>query len=445
VRQFIGTASTAQGEDCLYLNVWTPGVDGGRRPVLVWIHGGAFVMGSGATRLYDGARLARRGDVVVVTLNYRLGALGFLNPIELPPGAEEASANLGIRDQIAALEWVRDNIEGFGGDPEQVTVFGESAGGMSVGTLLGTPRARGLFQRAILESGAAHNVSSPERAAEVTERFLSELGLARVDLEVLRKAPVSEILRAQDATSLGLGMVSGSLPWQPSVDGDLLPEPAIRAIAAGRGAPVPILVGTNRDEWKLFTLGDTGLARMDEAHLRRRLGRTLPGDAPDGRLLGDHAYELYRGLGGDRRGLPPRERWIAFQSDRVFHAPALRLAELQSAVAPAYSYLFDWAPPLLRGRIGACHGLEIAFVFGTLRDPWLRPLLGLTRAARALSHRMQEAWLRFAKTGHPGHAGLPPWQGYTCEQRASMVLASDCQLREDLFEDELRFWSSILG
>jgi len=447
VRRLIGVGDAGQDEDCLSLNVWAPASPGPPRPVLVWIHGGAFVMGSGATRLYAGARLAARGDVVVVTVNYRLGALGFLNLRELAPGASPPPANVGLLDQIAALEWVRDHVEAFGGDPERVTLFGESAGAMSIGTLLGTPRARGLFHAAVLQSGAAHNVSSPERAADVADHFLRELEIPRPDPGLLERVPVGRILEAQTATAAALGMVDGRLPWQPSLDGELLPRRPVDAVAAGAASDIPLLVGTNQDEWRLFVFGDRRGPRMDETALRRRLFRTLALDAPEEgprRALAERAYETYRMAGGVRSGASAFERWIAFQSDRIFFAPAARLAELQAAFAPTYAYLFDWSPPLLGRRLGACHGLEIPFVFGTLRDPWLRPLLGSTRTARRLSHRMQEAWLHFARTGHPGHAGLPHWPSYTRERRPVMVLGRDCHLWEAPFERERSFWDALL-
>src|SRR3990172_2260152 len=193
-------------EDGIYLNVWTPAPDSGLRPVLVWIHGGGFVIGSGSQSIYDGSRLARRGDVVVVTINYRLGPLGFLHLADLCPGLEGAAGNCGIRDQVLALEWVRDHVGAFGGDPGNVTIFGESAGGMSVGTLLGTPSARGLFQRAIAQSGACHNVHTRETATRVAEHFLEDLGVRPVDAaRVLRELPPDKILDTQQQTFLKLG------------------------------------------------------------------------------------------------------------------------------------------------------------------------------------------------------------------------------------------------
>ncbi|HVN37095.1 MAG TPA: carboxylesterase family protein, partial [Myxococcota bacterium] len=275
--RLIGARTREQSEACLSLNVWTPGLDGRRRPVLVWIHGGAFVMGSGSTALYDGMRLAHHG-VVVVTLNYRLGALGFLDLSARWP--ERFVANAGLRDQIAALAWVREHIEAFGGDPENVTIFGESAGGMSVATLLGTPAAQGLFRRAIAQSGAADHVSSQERAAEIADCFLDALDARTPD--ALLAAPVAALLDAQLRTVERVGLFDGRLPWQPSVDGELLPLPPREQIAKGLARGVPLLVGTNRDEWKLFLLGDRRARRLDEGALRRRLARALPGNDPRG-------------------------------------------------------------------------------------------------------------------------------------------------------------------
>jgi para-nitrobenzyl esterase len=400
---------------------------------MVWIHGGAFVMGSGSISLWDGVRLARRGGVVVVTLNYRLGALGYL-------ALEGTPANLGLRDQIAALQWVRDNIEAFGGDPDNVTIFGESAGAMSVATLLGTPTARGLFRRAIAQSGAADHVASAEAAAGVAELFLRELGHSAQNLSALRATPLESILRAQRAVMLP-SFRTGTLPWQPSIDGDVLPQSPLRTIEMGLSQSVSLLVGTNRDEFKFFTLGDRKALRMSEEVLRRRLVRALPGKCADGTPLAEAALEIY-GAGGTRRGpVSPGERWVAFQSDRIFHCPATRLAERHAkGAAQTYTYLFTWTLPLLRDRLGAFHGLEIPFVFGTLRDPLLRASLGASRSARDLSDRMQNAWIAFARCGDPNHADLPDWSRYEAKRRSTMVLGADCREESWRFEDVTRFW-----
>jgi para-nitrobenzyl esterase len=404
------------------------------------VHGGAFVLGAGSSSLYDGAQLAASGDVVVVTINYRLGALGFLDLSRIHPG--RTVANAGIRDQIAALEWVRDNIEAFGGDPENVTVFGESAGGMSVGTLLGTPAARGLFARAILQSGAAHNVSSPQQAAQVAEGFLEALG--RPSLDELEQTSVSALLSAQRDTTLRLTMGLGTMAWQPSVDGDLIPTQPLETLARGGGARVPTLVGTNRDEWKLFLIADRKARSLDEDALRRRLARALPDREVGGRALAQHAIEHYREALIGPRGMPePGDVWEAFQSDRIFHYPARRLAEEQSAHAPTWQYVFGWTAPALRDRMGACHGMEIPFVFGTLRDPALRALSAFAPTARKLSDRMQRAWLEFARSGDPRHEELPDWPAFEPEDGASLLFSRRLRLERAPFAERLRFWREM--
>jgi len=443
--RLIGGGGTGHSEDCLYLNVWTPAVDRRRRPVLVWIHGGAFVMGSGSTRLYSGRRMATRNDVVVVTLNYRLGALGFLNLRGLIPGADDAPSNAGLRDQIAALEWVRDNIEAFGGDPENVTIFGESAGAMSVATLLGTPSAQGLFHRAVMQSGAAHNVLSAEQAANAAELFLRELGVDALDTLALERITVPKLLRAQRDIALKGGMQLGLLPWAPSVDDDLLPGQPLDAIANGSSSSVPILIGTNRDEWKLFMLGDRTGRQLDEAGLRQRLEWTVPGRDPDGTPYAELALETYRRTRTGRGRASPSALWVAIQSDRVFRYPATRLAELHAQHTPAtYSYLFTWAPPLARNQLGAAHGIEIPFVFGTLREPLLQPVFGMTRGARALGRRMQDAWVQFARTGNPEHEKLPAWQTYEATRRSTMILGPRCYAEDRPLDDERSFWEGHL-
>jgi para-nitrobenzyl esterase len=416
-----------RSEDCLTLDITTPGADGARRPVLVWIHGGAFVMGAGSAIVYRGAPLARRGDVVVVTINYRLGALGFLALGDVAP-AGGFEANLGLRDQLAALRWVGENIAAFGGDPENVTVFGESAGGMSVGALLGAAGAKGLFARAIAQSGAAHNTSSREGAARVAHTFLEALDVAPSEAERLRELPVPALLDAQFKTVMKLGLTHGGLPFQPSVDGDVLTEHPLDAVAAGRASGVPLLLGTNRDEWNMFLLADRKARAMDEAALRRRYQRSL------GAELADHAHDTY---GEALPETSPRTRWSAYQTHRVFTAPAERLAELQAPHAPVYSYLFSWAPPLLRRRVGACHGLEVPLVFGTHRHPLLRGLyLG---GASGVSKTMQRAWLEFARSGSPDTDGS--WHPHAAGHREPARIGADDRGAVEVFESVRDFWA----
>ena len=438
-------AGSRRSEDCLYLNVWTPGLDDARRPVLVWIHGGAFILGSGSVSLYSGRRLARRGDVVVVTINYRLGALGFLH-LDLLRGDSTGASNLGVRDQVAALRWVQEHITEFGGDPGNVTLFGESAGGMSVGSLLGVPEARAIFHRAILQSGAAHNVSSRERAARVAGVFLSALGLPSTAGEgELERLTTEQVLAAQAAAARKLGIIHGTLPWQPAVDGEFLPEQPLTQIAAGQAAGIPLLVGTNRDEWKLFTLLDRRTRGMDEAELRRRIERIVPDKDDDGVAWAERALELYRTARAGR-GHSPVALWEAIQSDRIFRYPAQRLAELQAEhQRDTYSYLFEWAPRLGRRRVGACHALEIPFVFGTLGNPLVRPVLGAGSEARQLARSMQESWVSFARGGRPESTSLPAWEPYNAQRRATLVFGRRPHLAFAPAEDERRFWSQHLA
>lgn len=440
VRRFLGGAAV-QSEDCLYLNVWTPAADGARRPVMVWIHGGAFTLGSGGNQLYSGSRLTRRGDVVVVTINYRLGSIGFLNTDGAFGKDSGIVANVGLLDQIAALRWVRDHIESFGGDPDQVTIFGESAGGMSVGTLLGTPSAQGLFRRAILQSGAAHNVSTEAKAAEVSGLFLEELGPSGEDPEALRAAPVEALLGAQRRIAEKLGVLLGILPWQPSVDGALLSESPFDAIAAGRVKPVPSIIGTNKDEWRLFLMGDTKIRKLDEGGFERRVRRTLRAvlGSDDEELIASAVARYGPALG------TTIQRWSTFQSDRVFHAPAAMLSsECARAGSRVYNYRFDWEPLMVGGLTGSFHALEIPFVFGTLRSGFLRALLGTTTDARRLSNRMQQAWLAFARTGVPASENLPEWLPYTDSQPRTMILGPRSGMHEDVHAGAVRFFGPLL-
>lgn len=379
------------GEDCLRVHVFTPAADARKRPVFVWIHGGGFAFGAGSAPIYDGALLAREHDVVVITLNYRLGALGFAQLDAVARGGPFAS-NAGLRDQLAALAWVREHAAAFGGDADNVTLFGESAGAMSVGALLGSPLARGLFRRAICQSGAAHHVSSRDGAARSAHALLGALGLTSAQAERLCDVPLDALVDAQIRAAASAPTPWGLLPWQPAVDDEVLPAPPLEAIAAGSARGIPLLLGTNRDEYNLFLMNGAVRA-MDEARLRSVITRVIGAER-----AGD-ALALYREL------LPqatPVECWSLLQTHRVFRAPAERLAELAAKhTAETYSYLFTWSPPLAPPRIGSCHALEIPLVFGTHRRPMLRPLYA---TAGALARAMQASWVSFAREGTPADA-----------------------------------------
>ncbi len=421
-----------QGEDCLSLNVYTPAADAGRRPVMVWIHGGAFMIGAGSQLIYDGAALARRGDVVVVTINYRMGALGFLD-LETCLGGEFAgSGNVGLLDQIAALAWVRENIERFGGDPHNVTIFGESAGGMSVGTLLGCPAARGLFQRAIPQSGAAHNAHDRETSARVADYFLRALGTR--DARALRDAPVERILAAQLQCSLHVGELGVLLAFQPCAGHAELPEPPLAAVRAGSAAGVSTLIGTTRDEWRLFEFLDPRFGSMDDAGFLARAVQRVGEAAP---VLTD----VYR---KDAPEAAPVDHFSAFETDRVFRVPAVRLADAQAAHGPVYGYEFAWPSPARRGALGACHAIDIPFVFGTLGAPDMAAFSGSGPAAERLSEAVIDAWAAFARGGDPACAAIPRWPRHDPATRPTLIIDRECRVEMAPRDRTLRAWDELL-
>jgi para-nitrobenzyl esterase len=434
-----GAQPEPASEDCLYLNVYTPALDGRARPVMVWIHGGAFVMGSGSSPLYDGSTFVQRGDVVVVTLNYRLAELGFSYLEHLDPDYA-GSANCGILDQVAALEWVRDNIGAFGGDPDKVTIFGESAGGMSVGALLATPRARGLFHRAILQSGAAHNVVDPEHAQAATDDFMRHVGASGV--AELAALPAERLLEARAAMVMAAmndveAVVAGErspigMPWQPVHDGSVIPAPAIDAIRSGSAAGIALLVGTTLDEWKLFALLDQ--TPLDDDLLLARANAVTG--------AGDRFVAAYRALHPD---LGTKALFGEMANDHVFRVPAIRLAEAHGGRGdPVFMYRFSWPSRAFGGSLGACHALELPFVFHQVANPRMALFLGDGDPPVALADRMQDAWIAFARSGNPGHGDLPHWPPYDTVRRATMDFNDSCRVLDDPGSAERLLWDSLL-
>ncbi len=423
-----GAGELELSEDCLTLNVWTPGLDGSR-PVMVWIHGGGFRTGTGASPMYDGARLANRGDVVVVTINYRLGAFGYLY-------IEGLDANVGSRDQVAALEWVRDEIAAFGGDPGSVTIFGESGGARSVEMLLAMPSAAGLYHRAILQS-TSHLPLAPGVATRVAGQLLGQLD-ASPDPAELRAIPGDRVIGAQ--TALEEAAAAGGPPalrTNPVIDGDSLLEQPLDLIARGGVAAVPMLIGTNLDEMKLFSMLNPAMGEVDDDNLFARLAMQLRDEAARTR-----AIETYRaareGRGADTSAA---ELMSAIASDAMFRAHSTRVAAAQSAHQPdTYMYLFNFQAR--EAGFGACHAIDLPFVFGTFDTP-LGQIAGDVPEAHALSERMQDAWIAFARTGAPNHEGLPEWPRYDATDRATMVLDEQCAVERAPLEAEREFWESI--
>ena len=429
IESLMGGPEPEQSEDCLSLNVWTSGREG-RRPVLVWIHGGAFMFGSGSTPWYDGSRFVRNGDAVVVTINYRLGPLGFLYLADLFDGLEH-SGNLGILDQIAALEWVRDNIAGFGGDPGNVTIFGESAGAGSVGTLLGTPGARGLFRRAVLQSGAASWGLDRGHATDNARRVLAELGVAPGDREALQAQSGEAVIEA--GTALGSEIDGATLPFAPVHDGTVLPAPPLDAIRSGSSAGVEILCGTNADEMTLFTLMDPTVASLDD--------ETITGHLAD-RYPNVDTAEMLRVYRERRGGSSPQDVWVAMSSDAVFRIPAIRLVEAHLEHGPAWMYWFTWPSPAFGGVLRSTHALEIPFVFDNLHQPGIPMLTGDGEERHDIATRMHASWLAFAHSGDPGHAAIPDWPRYDLERRPTMRIDTEWSLVHDPGGDERKYWDA---
>jgi para-nitrobenzyl esterase len=428
-----------QSEDCLTLNVWTPSLPGesttdpaSGRPVMVWIHGGGFTTGSGSVFLYRGGPLVRNGDVVVVTINYRLGALGFLGHRSLAD-VDGRLGNWGLQDQIAALQWVRDNIGAFGGDPSNVTVFGESAGAMSVSALLGTPAAVSLFRRAIVESGPVH-VHSIDEADQRAIRLAEALGLSSLSRAALMKIPADELVAATEVVAKyppDPGLIP--LPFLPVVDGSFLTRHPLENIADGLSADVDLIIGTNRDELTLWGLSNPSLWSMDEAAMTRWIARAAP-DIPPGELL--EAYRQSRITRSE--GVEPRDLWVSVGSDGVFRWPSLRLAAAHRA--PTFVYLFEWESPAFGGMLGSCHALEIPFVFGMVHVPAVQALTGNGAAADRLSNQMQQAWVSFARTGRPSHEGLGAWPEWNQGTRPTMIFGASSRVEERPRDQELSVW-----
>jgi para-nitrobenzyl esterase len=409
---------------CLTLNVTTPGIDGAKRPVMFWIHGGAFVNGAGSSPIYDGTKFSQHGDVVVVTVNYRLGAFGFLHLDEVFGAELAGSGNAGILDQIAGLEWVRDNIEAFGGDPDQVTIFGESAGGMSVGTLLGMFRAEGLYHRAIVQSGGASFASTSARATRTAREVLELAGVTTV--EELESVPAEALLTAQgELLKRGVG---ADLPFQPVVDGNVVPELPLQTIASGATGNVTTMIGTTADEMTLFLSLQLGIGSIDDAALHRQMQKLFGEGA-------DAVIDVYR---RNRADGSAGDLLTAISTDRVFRIPAIRLAEAQARQdRPTYMYLFTWATPVMDGKLKSCHALELPFVWDGVDAPGLGMLTGDGPERQGIADAMHAAWIAFARTGDPG------WPAYDLDHRATKRFDTSTEILDDPQGDERALWDAV--
>jgi para-nitrobenzyl esterase len=404
----------ASSEDCLFLNVWTPGLDAARRPVMVWLHGGGFANGSGGAAMYDGGNLARAGDTVLVTINHRLNVFGYLHLGEVFGPEYARSGVAGMLDIVQALEWVRDNITAFGGDPANVTIFGESGGGWKVSLLLAMPAARGLFAKAIIQSGPGLTAKPKDQADKVARQLLADLGVSTP--EALAALPV-------EAISYASVKVPGEVMrlYTPVLDGQVIPRHPFEPDASPLNADVPVLIGTNKDENTLFLFSHPRFGSFTEDDIAKQAKAAV----------GDRAEALVAAL---RNAYPD-------YSDTHIHAAvgtvtgmwgnSVTLAERKAAQgsAPVYMYLLTWETPVAKGRLKSPHAVEIPLVFDNVEKA--RNFVGRGDEPQAVAAQMSAAWLAFARTGDPNAAGLPAWPAYDANARATMIFDLEPRVEND--------------
>ena len=419
-------AGIEESEDCLVLNVWTRGLgDAGKRPVMFWCHGGGFAASSGSPLMYGGERLAQRGDVVVVTVNHRLGALGYSYLAGVGGEQFASSVNVGMLDLVAALEWVRDNIARFGGDPHNVTIFGESGGGAKVSTLLAMPSAKGLFHRAAIQSGPGIRMQERASAVEVADLLLTELGFDRARVGEIQNVKVERIVAAQAAVERKLGprVVGMRHGFVPVVDGRILEQHPFDPKASPVGAEVPVMIGYNRTETTLFLAGDPGAFSLDEEGLRRRVKF----------IFQDRSEQVIKEFRAANSAASPSELFFLIGTESMMGANSRKIAQRKSEQgrAPAYLYRFEWETPVANGRLKSPHALEITFVFDHAGEPLAPRLAPDSPEVQLLAAEMSSRWIAFARTGDPNTGSAPQWPAYSAEERATMIFNSKCRVEND--------------
>jgi para-nitrobenzyl esterase len=417
------------GEDCLVLNVWTPNPGPGKRAVMVWLHGGGYTSGSGGFICYDGAELAGKHDVVVVTVNHRLGVFGYLHLAGLGGARYANASNVGNLDIVAALEWVRDNIAAFGGDPGNVTLFGQSGGGGKVSCLMAMPAAKGLFHRAIVQSGAAVRGSTPESAKQTAEEFLKRLNLTPNDLDKLQTLSMEQLLATTENSK------GRPLDLSPVVDGKSMPTHPFDPTAPALSADIPLLIGTTETEVTFFP-GQI-LDPIDDAKLHESVKQVLR-KATDAQV--DQVIAAYK---AGRPRDTNTDLYLIIASDATFRAGVVTEADrkAQQAKAAVYHYYFTWRSPVRDGKLRSFHTVEIPFVFDNVDAA--SSMTGKGADRQPLADRMSAAWVAFARTGNPNHAGLPKWEAYDTQRRATMIFDKECRAVDDPHGVEQRLLKSI--
>ncbi len=418
-----------QSENCLVLNVWTPGVkDGGKRPVMVWLHGRGFAAGSGSETMFNGANLAKHGNVVVVTINHRLNVFGYLHLADIAGEAFTGSGIAGLLDVVLALKWVRANIENFGGDTGKVTIFGESGGGRKVSVMMAMPVARGLFHRAIIQSGPGLRGEETKDATDFAERLLAKLKIKVNQIKKLQQLPAQPLLAAVNV--LGAER-RGVRVLAPVVDGHYLPAHPFEPIAAPTATDVQLLIGTNRDENAVFLARDPRRCKLTEPELRERL-------AP---ILGDNMDRIISVYKRTRPLATPWDLLVGITSEaRRLGSVSLAESKLAGSPAPVYMYLFTYESDFRGGLFKASHAMEVPFVFNNTDDV---PMTGERSDKHALAGAIGSAWAAFACSGDPSHAGIPKWPPYSINNRATMLLDVPCRVVSDPYREELDAWKGV--
>jgi para-nitrobenzyl esterase len=426
------------GEDCLTLHVWTPALDTSKRPVMVWLHGGAFSYGSANSPRYDSTNLALRNDVVVVAVNHRLNVFGHLDLSQIGGDRFAQSGNVGILDLVAALEWVREHATRFGGDPGNVTIFGQSGGGGKVSALLAMPGAKGLFHKAVIQSGASVRFAERERTMRLADAVLKHLGLGADRLDALQALPLERLQEAVAPAQATLPRPRYPLldryNFGPVIDENVLPSQPFDPAAPSVSDDVPMLIGDTKDESAIFLAPDDAVwnRTITEDELRKRIA-AVAGDATDALLT----YYKRRD-----QAASPSDRLITALTASNFGVRTVLLAERKAAraKAPVWTYRFDWETPAFGGRLKAPHSVEVPFVFDTLH---VIGDLHRTPRAQALADRVSKTWATFARNGDPGSDVIPTWPTYAAERRATMLLDDTCKVVNDPDGEVRPLWSKV--
>jgi para-nitrobenzyl esterase len=424
------------GEDCLTLHVWTPGLDGAKRPVMVWLHGGAFSYGSANSPRYDSTNLAKRNDVVVVAVNHRLNIFGHLDLSAVGGEQFAQSGNVGVLDLVTALQWVRDHAARFGGDPGNVMIFGQSGGGGKVSALLAMPVARGLFHKAVIESGASVRFAERERTTQLADAVLKHLGLGPNQLDDLQKLPVAKlqeaIVPAQKTLSKPHYPLLDRYNFGPVIDGKLLPAQPFDPVATALSDDIPLMIGGTRTESSIFLAPDDAVwnRAITEDDLAKRIA-ALAGDKADGLLA--YYKQHYPNAS-------PTDRLLFLTTGSNFEVRSMMLGERKAArgKAQVWMYRFDWETPAYGGRLRSPHSMEVPFVFDTLG------VIGeqhKKEGYQALADKVSKTWATFARTGDPSNPSLPAWPAYSADHRNTMLFNDTCQVVVDPDGEARQLWS----